>query len=845
MRISVPELSLVVLIGGSGKSSFAGKHFKPAEILSLDKCRAAVSNDEACQAATEDALELLHFIASKRLKNGLLTVIDASNVQAEARRPHIQLAKKFHCLPVAIVLNLPEPLCREKNKNRSDRQFGAYMTQQQAQQLRSGISRLKKEGFRHIYILNSQEEADAVETIVRTPLDSNKKQETGPFDIIGDVHGCFDELVMLLEKLGYRVERDDGEISTVTPPAHRKAVFLGDLVDRGPKTPEVLKLVMHMVNTGAAFCVSGNHDMKLYRCLQGRQVQLTHGLAESMQQLSREPPEFVEKVKSFLYGLTSHCIFDGGRLVAAHAGLREEMQGRDSGAVRSFCMYGETTGETDEFGLPVRYNWAMEYRGKAMVVYGHTPVAAPQWLNRTINIDTGCVFGGKLTALRYPEKNLTAVDALQTYVTPVRPIDYEPSALICQQQHDELLDIDDVTGKHIILTKSGRNIIIREENAAAALDVIGRFAVNPKWLIHIPPAMVPAETSVLPNYLEYPSDALKYYANHGLSKAVCEEKHRGSRVIVIVCKDEAAAARRFGIENEGTGICYTRTGRNFFSDTALETAFLDSVRDALTEAVFWETFATNWVCLDCELMPWSAKSESLLKGQAVGAASGVATADALKALYKADERGIEGVSTLIEKYADRKLCSERYVKAYRQYCRPSPDDYKLAPFHILATEGKAHTDKSHVWHLENIEKICKSDLFTLTASRVADLADERSTAEAIQWWHALTENGGEGMVVKPYAYLGKGKKGEILQPAIKCRGREYLRIIYGPEYTAPENMKRVKARGLSGKQSLASREFALGIEGLERFVNKEPLRRVHECAFGVLALESEQVDPRL
>jgi protein phosphatase len=263
-----------------------------------------------------------------------------------------------------------------------------------------------------------EEVADA--TITRQPLWNNLKDQHGPFDIIGDVHGCYEELTALLGQLGYRIEGEQGG-PKVVPSDGRRAVFVGDLVDRGPKIPEVLRLVMKMVEDGTAFCVPGNHDMKLMRKLKGRDVQLTHGLADSIEQIERETPEFKQSVIKFLDELVSHYVFDDGKLVVAHAGMKEEMQGRGSGKVRDFALYGETTGETDEYGLPVRYNWAAEYRGKAMVVYGHTPVAEPEWLNRTINIDTGCVFGGKLTALRYPEKELVSVPAQRTYYKSVKP----------------------------------------------------------------------------------------------------------------------------------------------------------------------------------------------------------------------------------------------------------------------------------------------------------------------------------------------------------------------------------------------------------------------------------------
>jgi protein phosphatase len=472
--LTIPELSLVVLIGasGSGKSSFAQKHFKPTEILSSDFCRSLVSDDENDQSATKEAFEILHFIVAKRLAAGRLTVVDATNVQAASRKPLVELARQYHMLPVAIVFNLPEKLCQERNRNRPNRDFGSYVIRQQTQQLRRSLRDLKYEGFRHIHILNSVEEVDSA-FIERQPLWNNLKHLHGPFDIIGDVHGCFDELAELLRQLGYTITETNG-VYRVQSPMGRQVIFLGDLVDRGPNTPAVLKLVMGMVDDGTALCVPGNHDLKLVRQLKGRQVQITHGLAESLAQLENEPPGFHTQVMEFLDGLVSHFVLDDGKLVVAHAGMKEEMQGRGSGKVRDFALYGETTGETDDFGLPIRYNWAAEYRGRAMVVYGHTPVPEPEWLNRTINIDTGCVFGGRLTALRYPERELISVPAARTYAKPARPflVPEAQASLTAQQQYDDLLDIDEVLGKRIIATRLRHNVTIREENAIAALEVM-------------------------------------------------------------------------------------------------------------------------------------------------------------------------------------------------------------------------------------------------------------------------------------------------------------------------------------------------------------------------------------
>ena len=855
--VTIPELAFVVLVGpsGSGKSTFARKHFKSTEVLSSDFCRGLVSDDENDQAATNAAFEVLHFIASKRLSSGKLTVVDATNVQVEARKPLVALAREYHVIPVAIVFNLSERLCQDRNQGRADRNFGPHVIRQQSQQLRRSIRNLKREGFRHIFEFSRPEEIEDV-TIERQPLWNNLKHEHGPFDIIGDVHGCFDELHALLAKLGYQITEVNGDVASrhyeAQHPEGRKVVFLGDLVDRGPRIPDVLRLTMSMVESGAALCVPGNHDIKLMRKLNGKDVRITHGLAESLDQLETEPTELREKVAAFIDKLVSHYVLDDGRLVVAHAGLREELQGRGSGKVRDFALFGETTGETDEFGLPVRYNWAAEYRGKAMVVYGHTPVPEPEWLNRTICIDTGCVFGGKLTALRYPEKELVSVSALQTYYEPAKPFlaeDEQAPSLSAQQQYDDVLDIEDVIGKRIISTRLHRTITIREENSIAALEVMSRFASNPKWLIYLPPTMSPSETSQAADLLEHPAEAFSYYRHQGVAKVVCEEKHMGSRAVVVVCRDEDAARQRFGVVGDGPGICFTRTGRRFFDDRELETEFIRRIQAAISGAGIWDEFQTDWVCLDCELMPWSAKAQELLRQQyaAVGAAARVSLPDAVAALEQAAV-AVSDVGPLLERYRARAEAAEKYINAYRRYCWPvhSLADLKLAPFHLLATEGKVHADKDHIWHMATLKRLCDADeaLLLSTAHMVIDVTDPASQEAGIRWWEELTRLGGEGMVVKPLDFIARGPRG-LVQPAVKCRGSEYLRIIYGPEYSAPENLERLRQRGVSTKRSLALREFALGIEGLERFVQREPLRRVHECVFGVLALESEPVDPRL
>jgi len=845
MRIEIPELSVVALIGvsGSGKSTFAKQHFKTTEVLSSDYFRGLISDDENNQEVTAQAFDTLYYVANKRLELGLLTVIDATNVQKEARAKILQLAREQNCQAVAIVLNLPDKICKERNSERTDRNFESYVITKQSEQLRRSVRHLQKEGFRCVYELKSEDDIENVET-VRKLLWNNKKDVSGPFDIIGDIHGCYDELCAILEKLGYLVDKEN---CTAINPDGRKVVFLGDLCDRGPKNIEVLRLVMNMVKSEAAYCVSGNHDAKLLKKLSGKDVTLTHGLEKTVEQLNAQDNEFIAEAKTFIDSLISHYVFDGGKLVVAHTGLKEKYHGRASKRVRDFCLYGDTTGETDEYGLPVRLPWANDYRGKSMVVYGHTPTIAVESINNTFCIDTGCVFGGKLTAFKYPEKEIVQVDAIREYYAPTKPF------LDISTENSDVLNIDDVLGQKYLTTRLRRNIKINAENSAAALEVMSRFAADPHWLIYLPSTMSPCETSKLPDYLEYPTEAFDYYKTRGIGTVVCEQKHMGSRAVIVLCKDAETAVERFKVNDGSFGIIYTRTGRHFFESREIENEILARLQKVLTSSGFWNDFTTDWVCLDVELMPWSSKALKLLEEQyaPVGRAGRNGLAAAIDAIKKTEILSGEGaidLSALLKQYQDRSEALNLYTDAYRRYCWDvkSLDDYRIAAFHILATEGNVCSEKNHIWHMETVTKYMtgKDPIFMATNYMLVDLLDESSVTAGIKWWEELTASGGEGMVVKPYDFIAS-KGYELLQPAVKCRGREYLRIIYGPEYLLGDNLTRLKKRSLSKKRNLALNEFALGIESLERFVRGEPLYRVHECVFGVLALESEPVDPRL
>ncbi|MDJ0392233.1 polynucleotide kinase-phosphatase [Rhodococcus sp. G-MC3] len=826
-QYELPDLALIVLVGisGSGKTSFAAQHFGPYETVSSDVCRGIVSDDPNLQSATKDAFELLEFIVAKRLAAGRLTVVDATNVQPAARKALVKLARDNDVLPVAVVLDVPEPVCAGRNAGREDRSFGRDVLRRQHQQLTRSMRGLAKEGFRTVHLLEGTEEVEEA-SFTRVPLRSDRRDLRGPFDVIGDIHGCFGELETLLVTLGYSIRRDDEDrVVGAVPPPGRTAVFLGDFVDRGPDSAGVLRLVMGMVGAGEALAVPGNHEHKMVQALRGRKVNVTHGLAETLAQLDTETEEFRGEVLTFCDGLVAHLVLDEGRLVLAHAGLIEKYHNRASGRVRSFALYGDTTGETDEFGLPVRYPWAQDYRGTAMVLYGHTPIPEPEWLNNTLCLDTGCVFGGKLTALRYPEREITSVPAQKEWYAPAKPLNQ-------YVREEDSLDLTDVIGPTGVETSLRGRVSIRAENAAGALEVMSRFAVAPQWLRYLPPTMAPCPSSARDGYLEYPTEAFDAYRKVGVQAVVCEEKHMGSRVVLVLNRD-------------GTSMAHTRTGRRVF-DENLTSDLVTSASAAFEKAGLWDELDSSWVIVDSELMPWSAKAEGLIRTQyaAVAAAAGADLTAEGALLNRAAARGLP-VQDRLDRNSRRSASITEFADAYRGYIWETTglEGVTLAPFQILATSKGVHVDRPHEWHLGIADRLADAvpTLFTRTRRVTVDLGSDESAREGALWWENLTVGGGEGMVVKPAANSPTGK----VQPGIKVRGRDYLRLIYGPDYTEPAQLEVLRERNLAHKQSMALREYALGIEALQRYVAGEPLWRVHQAVFAVLALESEPVDPRL
>lgn len=588
------------------------------------------------------------------------------------------------------------------------------------------------------------------------------------FDLVGDVHGCDDELVALLAALGHPPD------PRLPGPAGRRLVFVGDLVDRGPATPAVLRRVMGLVAAGRALVVAGNHDVRLADALHGRPVEPGHGLEESLAQLAGETADFRARVRGFLESLPAWLVLDEGRLVVAHAGLPEAFHRGGDPAARDLAIHGAYTGDFDERAMPERDDWAARYRGAAAVVQGHTPVVEAEWFRGTICLDTGCVCGGRLTALRWPERELVAVPARRAWSGSARGV-LPPRAVAPRPvwHPAPLLPAPAET----VARLRARAASLAAGTAAGDRGGRERRAWGP-YVVHLPPTMSSCDPGHAGRPLEHPLDAMAHYARQGLRTLVCEEKHTGVRVVAVVCRDAAAAGRRFGAVDGGVGAIHSRIGRAVLAPEA-EAALVAAIHAAAGRARVWEALATDWLCLDGELVGPIAAAEA---GAAGAAPPGVVL------------------------------------------------------FHLLASEGHTHFAREHAWQLGILERLAAADGQGMVRSarhRAVHLERPAEVAAAIAWWAGLSAAGGEGIVVKPAVAASAGVDGPV-QPALKVRSAAWLERVYGGAVGAAEGLAGLRSRSLLTKRARALDQFALGVEALERFVVGEPRPRVTACLDALL-----------
>ena len=859
MQIHLPHAAIVLCIGpsNSGKSTFlqqlvAEGIISQTEIVSSDTCRMLVADQdfidftgtsqqeanllyEMYNAISIETFQMMEQMIIARAKLNRLTFVDATHLQADQREKYFKIAKQQHIPIYGIVFDTPLDILLARDANRKQPR-GVNRVKQQARKFKDEKRFIKKEPYTRLYTVKDEQ----VEVIRHaSPL----KIEVGNgIDIIGDIHGCYDEMMVLIKRLGY-VEQGGLYIH----PQGRRLLSVGDIMSRGPKSLATMRFWLTQIEAGLSYMTDSNHGWKIARWLEGHAVNLTHGdeLVEQEFKLY-EQEHGVEETKNvkarfvkMLLNAPSHYILveNGlGKTIVTHAGIRDHYIGKTSPRIRDFCRYGEIIGESDT-GRPIRGDWFLQHQTSELIVWGHDPKVKPYKINNTINIDQGVVFGGELTAFRYPEQTFEAVKAYKNYTG------HEGNPLLeAKAKRFSPPNIQSFINGFEVETTHGGKVYVQEGNAKAAMDTISHFTLPLEQLIYIPPTMSPTPTtSSLDDYLEHPSEAFSYYKKNGITKLIAEKKHMGSRAVLLLFKNEKIAKAMVDIET--LGIITTRTGRAFF-EQATQQKIVRQLHDELLAKNYFDNMNTDFVLLDAEILPWNLKAQSLIDAQYAHVAEH-ALMDRQKVLQKLQATNSIDVSHWKGEYEEFMRNAVRFDAVYQNYCWPVEDTsaIQIAPFHVLAHSNETCFHQPHTWHMDMNRLLAQdSKLFIETEFKLIE--NEQDEEAVIQWWEEMTALGHEGIVIKPQQFLPKNK-GKLVQPAIKVRGREYLRIIYGMDYTDKDQLARLKKRNPSKKMKHALQEFALGLEGIERFVQGESVARIHECVLATLALESDAVDPRL
>ena len=842
-QIELPDFALVLMMGasGSGKSTWAAQNFDPRSIVSSDACRKLIFDQE--NGPSGPTFELLHFLVAKRLEARRFTVVDATNTRKEDRAEILQIAHQYHCPTYAIWMN-PKTDQVYRNNQERERSRPDRVVREHLRRLRNAYRELRAERLNAVWMFKKSPAVCDSVVQVRSPV--YRPELSGPFDLIGDVHSCYDELTELIGKLGYPIE--DGRIRP--HPENRTLVFLGDLIDRGPDPKAVLNGVRNAVEDQIGFCLMGNHERKLMRVLDGRapvpEPQTDFGsLLQTLETLSDWDEPTRLDWANWIGTLPHHLVLDRRRLVAAHAGLPESMHGRDSKAVQAHAWFGLPGPKDPETGLPERLPWENDYNGRATVVYGHTPVRESKWVNRTICIDNGVAFGGRLTALRYPENELMSVPARETWC------DRDPKWQDPKPEPETGQNPDGPDGIHVfdpartkIDTQRFGSVRIDPGQTLNAIRAFSDAQADPRSVCYLPPTISPGPTSRIEGWLERPEPVFEAYARAGVSEVVAEEKHMGSRGLIWVGRTPEAL-EGFGI---GSGSIWTRTGRDFF-DPETATGVLERVRSALDRSGFWNQYPSDWVLLDSEIMPWNLKAGGLIRRNYESlAVSALQTLEpAVGEMDLLADRNVPDADQILKRVEDRSDRIRRYRSAYEAYLGDIRE-IRVAPFHVLASSAEVFfAERDHAWHMQQAEALAQADpsgLLVPTAWAALDPSDESAVRVQTERWEQAIAEGSEGFVVKPLNPPVPGPKG-IVDPALKVRGRDYLRIIYGPDYLEDRVLKKLKNRRTGTKRKLARNEHMLGVEGLDRLVRGENWVRVHECVLGTLAVDTEPTDPRL
>lgn len=847
MEIRIPFNCLCILVGpsGSGKSHFANKYFPSASIVSSDGCRKLlitgnhkeVCEEQSLQKYSDGAFILFRNWIRGRLRHNLLTVADATNLIDKSRQELEEIAKEEHVPYIYIVFNTKMDECIS---NDSKRPFpvGETVIKRQYSNFKRSFRFLKNAD--RSTVLTPEDLQDITIKFTQRNLEIAQKY----VDIIGDIHGCREEFLELLEKLGYV----KGEDNLYRHPEGRVFVSVGDVIDRGPYAFECLEFMRQHVEAGLAYMVKGNHENKLGRFLSGHPVKINNGLQMTIDQI----PEGYDKsvMKKFLYSQTlPYYIFkmpDDSPFVITHAAFKNEFLGKIDKSIEEYCCYGPTEGLNEE-GYPIRIPWEKDYYG-IPVVYGHIcrDDLEPNVFKNTYGIDTGCVFGGKLTSLRLPEKEIVSVPAKKSYYEKHGP---KTSVVIPVIQN--LLDTQKLRVQ--FQDKEFDLRIARRSEMERAIYNLTTKTISPDKIVWFAPTMSPGPASNLEGYMEDPITTAKWMFEHSEpgTKLIAELKHMGSRGVWSFTK----------VDNEWQMECWTKNGFNMFDGNLKEKVrekmipFINKIEEKLGP--------TDFICLDSEVMPWNLKGAGLVEESFfLVASSGHLTKSYASEAYSKLIGRMKDCPEIVEQSVGASLDFQeraenflKFNKVVENYCWEFSDanDVSTAFFALLAYGNKTgaeifKTNEEMVAFLNSIFTTGDSlgmDSFTIPTTCFIIENTEESLNTLFDYWIKFCNAGDEGFVLK-YNNLDQWSNNDFPQQMLKVRGQEYLRIIYGPQYLREDILHKLKSnRSIKNKMRTAWAETLLANTALKKYLEKKPFEDYHSYIVCAAASEFLKIDPRL
>ncbi|MDF2606644.1 MAG: polynucleotide kinasephosphatase [Bacillales bacterium] len=845
MKMQIPHSGIVLLIGpsNSGKSTFLNdlimiEVILASEVVSSDDFRLMISDidfiewknrpkdeSDALQdlytRISVEAFALMDTVVEARCRLNKLTFVDATHLQHGDRKKYIDMARRNHVPIVAIVMNIPEDILLTRDSNR-DHPRGMRRVKQQYQRFIIERKSFKDEGFSLIYYVDEYENPSIVRQ--KNPLELNVG---GGIDFIGDINGCYNEMISLLSKLGYR----ENENRLFVHSNGRKFVSIGNVMSSGPESLKSIIFLKRHVDSNLAYMVDSNNGNELAKWINEDNKSIDQKLASDFEAYKMEHgiekiEELKEELKQFLFNSPSHYVFTENGvqiLVCSHAGIKDHYIGKQSPRISEFCRGGDNNSE----------EWYLEHKINLLIVWGHYLKQYPLIENNTVNINQGAVYGGNLTAFRYPEREVVSMKSAMNYSGEEKNplIELESMRLVPPNIH-KLID------GYRIQTESFGSILVYPDLVRHAIETVSHSTIPIEQMVYIPPTTSPTPyTSRLDCYLEHPSEAFDYYRSNGVSTMIVTKKKMGNRGVLFLFKDIESAVKYTGIES--LGVIYTSNGSRFFEEN-VERILVSRIVGDLVENNYFKMYETDFVLIDVEIMPWNLKAKEQIS--LYSNISDNAMLDRTKLIEKMVSSKNPQLHELLDEYSLKLENVKKFKGVFQTYCLKEFDmkEIQIELLNIIAHSSETFFDKPQSWHIEMGRELASySNLFLETEFKLVN--DVESETEVIKWWEDISCSGYEGIVIKP----NDDSVEKLLQPAIKVRGRDFLRIIYGMDYLLPDNLKRLKKRNTRKKQKQAINEFSLGVEGVRRFVAGESLERVHECVLGVLAQQADQVDPRL